>query len=284
MAQLCSDWYEFVDDPEPWIEKLRTGPFPADLVTFIQRIPERNRRHHYYCEPDKTAVLHITDYQRWWKEQINDKTRNMVRKAEKKGVLLRTVQLDDQFLCGVKAIYDESPLRQGRPFKHFDKDIQTLRREHETFLDRSEFIGAYANERLIGFVKLVFQQGWASMMQIIASLSEREKAPTNALIAKAVERCSERGVPMLQYGSWSRGGLGQFKLHHGFTCVEVPRYFVPLTAMGQIALRFGLHRKLSDKLPDYLFDRFIAFRKNCYVLALKGRLRGMAGAGGRQHQ
>jgi hypothetical protein len=37
-------------------------------------------------------------------------------------------------------------------------------------------------------------------MQIISMISHRDKAPTNALLAKR-EICAERGVPKLQYGS-----------------------------------------------------------------------------------
>ncbi len=64
-------------------------------------------------------------------------------------------------------------------------------------------------------------------------ISERDKAPTNALIAKAVEICAEAGVGLLQYGIWSRRSMGAFKKHNGFQAVEVPRYYVPLNWRGK---------------------------------------------------
>lgn len=271
-ARLRSEWYDFVSDPELILREMREQKVRADLFTFLQRIPDRAPRYNYPCEFDKAAVLPIESYDVWWKSQINDKTRNMVRKASKKGVTLKIVALNDDLLRGIKAIYDESPLRQGRPFKHFAKDLGTLRRDHETYPERSEFIGAFHNDQLVGFVKLVFQDGWASMMQIISAIAHRDKAPTNALIAKAVERCEIKGVPLLQYGSWSRGGIGEFKMHHGFRCVEVPRYYVPLTARGRAFLRLGLHLDISERLPENLFLKLLRVRAKLYEFRFRGRI------------
>ena len=277
-VRLRSEWYDFVSDPELELKELREQRVRADLFTFLQRIPDLTPRYDYPCELNKAAVLPIESYDAWWKSQINDKTRNMVRKATKKGVVLRIVELDDSLLHGIKAIYDESPLRQGRPFKHFAKDLETLRRDHETFVERSEFIGAFHEDQLVGFVKLVFQGGWASMMQIISAIAHRDKAPTNALIAKAVERCAIKGVPLLQYGSWSRGGIGEFKAHHGFQCFNVPRYYVPLTVRGRACLKLGLHLEISDRLPESLFLKLLVVRSKLYAFRFRGHLRSRAAA------
>ena len=218
-ARLQSEWYEFVDDPDICLEQIKALGIRADLFTFLQRISERGLKYSYHCETEKTGVLHIESYENWLTKQINFKTRNKVRKAGKKGVKVQVADFDDRFLQGIKAIYDECPIRQGRPFKHYAKDLGTLKREHATFLEQSEFIGAYCSGELIGFAKVFYQAGWASFMQIIAKIAEREKAPTNALIAKAVERCAEKGIPLLQFGTWGREGTVQdFKLYNGFQC------------------------------------------------------------------
>lgn len=263
-ARLSSEWYEFIDEPGRFIDRLRTAACRADLLTFLQPLSEPKPKYGYYCELDKAAVLPISTYDNWWKTQINDKTRNMVRRAGKKGVTLQVSELNDEFLRGIKTVYDECPIRQGKPFKHYGKDLETIRREHSAFLERSEIIGAYAEGELIGFVKVVYQGAWASLMNIIAKISEREKSPTNALIAKAVERCADRGIGLLHYGIWSRQGMGDFKMHHGFQCYEVPRYYVPLSARGRQGLRWGMHKGFGGHLPESWLDVFTRGRTRWY--------------------
>jgi hypothetical protein len=94
----------------------------------------------------------------------------------------------------------------------------------------------------------------ASLMNIVAMVSHRDKAPTNALIAHAVRACAERGIPYLMYQSFVYGNkegdsLTNFKEINGFERVDLPRYYVPITALGRVALKFGLHHKLMDQLP-----------------------------------
>ena len=141
---------------------------------------------------------------------------------------------------------------------HYAKSFETLKRDHETFLSRSDFIGAFYRGEMIGFIKFVVGKNVASLMQIISKFAHRDKAPTNALIAKAVEMCAERKIAHLHYGVWSRRGLGVFKINHGFQRREVPRYYVPLNFKGQAFLGLRLHRNPRDYLPggwqDYLAE------------------------------
>ena len=262
MAEDC----EFVDCPEEFIVELKRGGTRADLFTFRQRPSEMEPKFHYPMEMDSLAVLPIESYEKWWKTQIKDKTRNMVRKAGKKGVTLQFTGLTDEFVRGIHSIYNESPLQQGKPFRHYGKDLATLAMEHSSFLDRSEFIGAYCEGRLIGFAKMVYNGGFANLMNIISLISEREKAPTNALIARAIERCAEKGVGLLQYGMWSRRSLGDFKAHHGFQCFKVPRYYVPLNCKGHLMLRLGLFKKIVSRLQGGWVDRLVELRARWYSM------------------
>jgi hypothetical protein len=262
--RLQAEGYEFVDFPGRALEQLITQKVNADIFTFTQRLSKRIPEFQFHAEADSLAVLRIESYDIWWKRRINDKTRNMVRKAAKKGVTVRVVKFDDELVSGIESIHNEAPIRQGKPFKHFGKTFETVKNEHSTFLDRSDFIGAYYEGELIGIVKLVHQGAWSSLMQIISKISHRDKAPTNALIAKAVEICAERGVPHLQYGIWSTRGIGDFKLHHGFERIEVPRYYVPLTLTGRLMLRFGLHRGVAEFMPKRVLDFLIDVRSRWY--------------------
>jgi hypothetical protein len=260
VARLRNEGYEFLSDPEKFMRAFADLPIRADILTFTQGIGDSEPKYPYRLEWHDFAVLPIETYEHWWKRQINDKTRNRVRKAYKMGVTLRNFELSDELVRAIKIIYDESPLRQGRRFKHYGKDLETLRQIHATYLDRSEFIGAFLDDELIGFVKLVHQPGWSSMMQIISLNSHRDKSPTNALIARAVEICAEKKVPKLQYGIWSRRGIGDFKLHHDFRPYRAPRYYAPLSFIGRTVVRTGLHQPLAKWVPEQWLDRGATLR------------------------
>lgn len=253
--------YECLYTSESFVQKLRRERKRPDLFTFMQPITDQQAHHPFYHEWESLAVLRISSYQDWWKKQIKDKTRNLVRKAQKSGVEVRQVAFDDKLVRDVKAIYDECPLRQGRPFWHYHKDYQTIKAELATFLDCSDFIGAFCQGEMIGFIKLTSEGQTAGLMHIISMIVHRDKAPTNALIAKAVELCAERKISYLHYGLWSAtGNLALFKRNHAFERHDVPRYFVPLTMKGQLALKLGLHHKLTDYLPATWRDLAIALR------------------------
>jgi hypothetical protein len=261
IARLRDEYYDFIECASDFVTSLKSQlRRRANLFTFVQPIPQRQTRLNYYAEFDSAAVLHITSYEEWWKRQINDKTRNMVRKSAKSGVEIKQVEFSDGLVDGILRIYNETPVRQGRRFRHYGKERSTIKSDHGTFLHQSEFFGAYYNNELIGFIKLVHGKGTSNLMQIISMLSHRDKAPTNALIAKAVERCAAKGVPLLHYGTWSRRTMGDFKKHHGFVRMEIPRYYVPLNLTGAILLQCGLHRSVIDRIPETWLDRLAVLR------------------------
>jgi len=222
-------------------------------------------------EWDNFAAMSVSTFDQWWKKQINDKTRNMARRAEKKGVVVHEVPFDDALVQGISAIYNEFPIRQGKRFWHYMKDLGTVRRENGTFLERSIYIGAFHNERLIGFAKLTTDEtgGQAGLMQILSMIKHRDKAPTNALIAQAVRSCADRKIPYLFYAQLSYGnkewdGLAEFKRSNGFGQVEVPRYYVPMNNIGSTVLRFGLHRGLATYLPEAVLAKYRYLRNIWY--------------------
>ena len=257
IARLEAEGFEFVGDPDAALKALRESGVRVDLFSFTQSLPNTSPKYGYPIEWHNVAALPVSTFDHWWKHQINDKTRNMVRRAEKKGVTVREVPFDDALVEGISAIYNESPIRQGKPFWHYGKDLETVRRENGTFLDRSVFLGAFLGQCPIGFVKLVIDEGQvqAGLMQIVSMIRHRDRAPTNALIAQAVRSCAERGIPFLvyskfAYGNKQRDSLSDFKQHNGFQRIDLPRYYVPLTRAGWVALRLGLHHRLADHIPE----------------------------------
>ena len=128
-------------------EELTRGWVRADLFSFSQRFSEPEPRYDHYYELESAAILKIGTYENWWKKTINDKTRNMVRKAEKKGVQVVIVPFTDDFVRGIKQIYDECPIRQGKKSRHYGKSFDLIKSEHGTFLERSEFIAAISRHQ-----------------------------------------------------------------------------------------------------------------------------------------
>jgi hypothetical protein len=242
----------------------------------MQVLPETAPQHAFPMIWDNLAALPISTFDSWWTNQINGKTRNMIRRAEKKAVVTREVPFDDALVEGIHHIYNEAAMRQGKPFAHRGKDLETVRRMSATFLDRSVFVGAFHEGQLIGFAKLVSDQqyGQASLMHIVSMTSHRDKSPTNALIAQAVRSCADRNIPYLVYSNFSYGkkqrdSLADFKEHNGFKRIEVPRYYVPLTLLGRLALRLGTHRRFVDHIPEPVLAQLRKARKVWYARRLQ---------------
>ena len=271
IARLDAEKYQFLEDPKALLTALRKSGIRTDLFTFMQKLPETSPKYAYPMEWDNLAVLPVSTFEHWWTRQIDGKTRNMVRKAEKKGVSVREVSFDDVLVQGVWEVYNECPVRQGRPNRHYGKDIETVRRMTATYLDSSVFIGAFLGEKLIGFVKLVSDetQTQAGLMHVVSMVRHRDKAPANALISRAVLSCAERGISFLvysnfAYGKKQRDSLSHFKESNGFRRIDLPRYYVPLTRIGAIALRLSLHQELTHYVPEFLMARLRAVRRSWY--------------------
>jgi len=272
IARLEGDRYEYLDDPVAAVEQLRaSGGQRIDIFTFLQKLSEPTPKYAYRMEWDNLAAISVSTYDHWWNKQINGKTRNMVRKAEKKGVVVREIPFDDALVTGIWRIYNETPMRQGKPFAHFGKDVDTIRRMKATFLDRSIFIGTFVDETLVGFAKLVTDEHreQAALMHIVSMVEHRDKSPTNALIAQAVRSCADRQIPFLvyshfAYGNKERDSLSDFKEYNGFQRVDLPRYYVPLTATGRAALALGLHHPLVEHVPESLLVKLRQMRTNWY--------------------
>ncbi len=271
IGHIDGEKYRFLADPAPVIAGLRHCGTRVDLFTFMQRLPETKPKFDYPFEWDNFAAIPLTTFEHWWMETLGFKGRNKAKQAEKKGVKLREVPFDANLVRGIWEIYNECPVRQGKPFGHYGKDLETVRREASTFLDCSVFIGAYLGEQLIGFVKMTWDETktQAGLMHIVSMVSQRDKAPTNALVVQAVRSCTERKIPFLVYSNFAYGkkekdSLSDFKERNGFQKMDVPRYYVPVTALGAVALRLGLHHPLASRLPEPMLARLRALRNSWY--------------------
>ena len=270
---------EPVENPERFIGALRHSPLKADIFSFAQHLPDITPKHKYHLEFDSMAAIPITTFEEWLTKRVEYDVRKAVKKAAKLGVIVKVVEFNDEFVRGVEGIYNESSVRQGKPFWHYGKDIETIKREKATYLDRSEFIGAYYQHELIGFIKMVYVGTIASTFHVISMKKHAGKKPTSALIAKAVEVCEQKRRSHLVYGEYAYGDSAhqrintsktEFKRRNGFEEILVPRYYVPLTGKGRLFLKLKLHRGIKAALPRPVLRTLRTVRSTFYTRALPG--------------
>jgi hypothetical protein len=254
-----------VADPEAFVSRLRATSLRADIFTFAQKLPDTAPRYPYHLEWDNPAVIPITTFADWWERRVESSVRRAVRKAAKVGVVAKVIEFDDAFVDGISQIYNETPIRQGRAFWHYQKSVEAVRRENSTYLERSAFIGVYYGDELIGFLRMIYVDNVASIVQVLSKMKHFDKRPANALIAKAVEICERSRISYLVYCSYvyndPSSSLTEFKRRNGFEQVLLPRYYIPLTLKGRIALRLGLHCELAQRIPKPVVTQLRKIRK-----------------------
>lgn len=258
-----------LEAPAKVIASIKEAGLGADLFTFAQRIPDTTPHHSYPWEWDNAAVVPITTYEDWWEKRLPQESRRNVRLAGKRGVVVRLAEFDDAFVKGIQGIYDEAPVRQGKRFWHYGKDFDTVKRENGTYREQSDFIGAYLNDEMIGFLKLVRVDHICSIMQILAKAAHMDKRTTNALLAKAVEVAAERKASHLMYckyvySSNDESPLTEFKRRNGFEAMRFPRYYVPLTAKGALAFKLRFHHGLKGWIPPKVLPYLLDLRTRYY--------------------
>jgi hypothetical protein len=257
-----------LDDPAAFIASLKEARFKADIFTFSQKFTDTTPKFPYPFVMENVAAISTTNYSAWW-EGLPQETRKNVRRAAKRGVITRSVEFDDHLVRGIKEIYDEMPVRQGRKFWHYGKDLETVKRENSTYLETSQFVGAFCGDELIGFLKMVYVADAARIMQILSKNAHFDKRPANALLTTAVEICSRRGIKHFIYGKYiydnkKNSPVTEFKRRHGFTELSFPKYYVPLTAKGALMVRSKLHLGVRRLLPENMVTYLLNLRSRFY--------------------
>ena len=264
---------ETLTDADSFISQLKRSGLSADIFTFSQRLPHTAPKFSYHVEWDNFAVIPITTYSDWFKNRIESSVQRAIRKAAKTGIEVRVAQLDDEFIQGIVNINNESPIRQGRAFWHYQKSFEAMKHENSTYADRNEFIGAYYQGEIIGYIRIVYVDKVASILQLLTMTKHYDKRPANALIAKAVELCEQKGMSHLMYCNYvykdPKSSLTEFKKRSGFEQLLLPRYYIPLTLKGEIALKLGLHQGLVNQIPEPLVRLLLQIRGFWYGRKLK---------------
>jgi hypothetical protein len=263
------EWLEGepIGDPKRLVRSLQQTT-RADIFSFAHQLPTSNPSYPFYFEWDNVAVVRLSEFSQWW-QSLPQETRKNVRRSQRRGVSVKRVNFDDKLVGGITRIYNETPIRQGRRFLHYGKSFDEAKLANATYLGRSEFIGAFFNNELIGFIKFVMVNKVARIMQILSMEAHADKRPTNALLAKAIEVCCENGATHFIYGKYIYGRkqtspVTEFKRRNGFEQLDFPRYYVPLTRFGRFAIRCRLHRDLAHLLPENVTNVFLAARAAIY--------------------
>jgi hypothetical protein len=264
-ARLKEEWYEDVENPESLILAMKDANIKPDIFTFWQRLPDINPKYNYYMEWENIAAIPVKSYDHWFKNQINSGARKAIKNSVKRGVDVRLVDFNDDFIKGMTRIFNETPIRRGKTFWHYGKDFETVKREFFRNLFREDIIGAYYKGELIGFAMIVFEKRYASFTQLLSKIEHFNKNPNNALIAKAVKICDENKIPYITYGKWRRGSHADFLRHNGFEKILVPRYYVPLTIKGKIILKLKIHHGIKGILPEKMKVRLLDLRAKWYA-------------------
>lgn len=271
-AEIFDEYWlerESLPCPETLVSELYGQKDIPDLFTFAQRIPDLDPKYQYRHEWDNYAGLPLSTYDQWFEKQIPPATRRAIRASEKREIIIRVSEYDEKYVKGIMSICNETPIRAGRKFWHYGKDFETIRRENGTYAARSTYLAAYRQGDMVGYLKLVWDRHTAAIMQILSKIAFRDMRPNNALLAEAVRQCCLRGVKYLLYEKFDydkkRGdSLTRFKQNNGFSRMDVPRYYVPLTSKGSVALRLGLHKNLKERLPEWILSPVRALRTKWY--------------------
>jgi hypothetical protein len=264
------DWLEgdLIPNPAQFVEGVKEARI-ADIFTFTGAFDELGARLDYPLVMENAAVVRLTTFTEWW-EGLPQESRKNVRRSQRRGAMTTVVSYDDKLVEGITAIYNETPIRQGRRFWHYGKQFDTVKKENSSYIDRSIFIGTYVGTELIGFIKIVVVNQIGRIMQILALDREEDKRPTNALLAKAVEACCERGLRYFVYGRYVYGNkesspMTEFKRRNGFERFNFPRYYAPLTPLGALAVSGGFHLGILQVLPEPILNPLLNMRRSFYA-------------------
>jgi len=258
--RIARDSREYLKDVYPTeaiIKKIKQ--IDVDIFTFIERgwtHKIMNPQTNWKKADDNVALLQVPSYDKWLKN-IGKKTRNMVRKARKSGIITRVTVANEELAKGIWKIYNETPIRQGRSFSHYGVALESVKR-NVLSIENSTFIGAYLENELVGFIQFVHGENTTVLSQILSLQKHWGKSVNNALLAKAIEVCFKHQISWLMYGRMgNHPSLDRFKESSGFTRIPITRYYLPLTKKGNLAIKLGLHREIKDALPQKMKNLLI---------------------------
>jgi hypothetical protein len=264
---------EGIGAPDPYLAALKRdaqGILKADIFSFTQKLPTTTATYPYPLEWESIAAIRLTSHAKWW-EALPQETRKNVRRAHKRGVVVSVKEFNDDLIEGIRAVNNDSPVRQGRRNAYYGLSHEETRARYGEFVGRCDFLCAYSGQEMVGFLHLVYRGDVAAVLNLTAKPSHSDKRPANALMAEAVELCAARGVSHITYGLYNYGNkrdssLKEFKIRNGFEEILVPRYYVPITCWGKLCIKAKVHRGLIGILPPAVIAAGLRMRSLWHAL------------------
>jgi len=250
MAIDSREYLQNIMPTEEMMKDLRSRK--VDLFAFLERkwcCPIAEPSKAWTKAEDNIAILNLKSYDEWLRN-IGKKTRNMIRKAEKTGITTDVAVTDDRLAEGIWKIFNETPIRQGRAFPHYGISLDSVKQNLQSFPNFT-YVGAYLQNEMVGFAHLIHGDHLTMISQLLSLQKTRDKAVNNALIAKAIQFCSNNHIEWIMYGRiGNHPTLDDFKENNGFRKLLLNRYYLPLTGKGKLAIKLKLNRELKDTLPQ----------------------------------
>lgn len=149
----------------------------------------------------KTVSMDLTSEEVIWKN-IHSKNRNMIRKAEKNGIVIKHgqgLELFDDFIKIYNATMDKD---NAEPYYYFKPEF--YKSIHEDLKDNYEMFWAEYDGKIIAMSIMIFANGRLNYHLSGSDLQYRNLAPSNLLLYKAAMWGMEKGMKTFHLG----GGVG----------------------------------------------------------------------------
>lgn len=214
---VCQHWFETLDDVQRRHPKKDFGRTNAVLPIGGQNVPATI----YHAQP---AMLRIPDSPATYLAQIGDKSRNMIRKAQRAGYVHRDVDPND-YLDDILAIRTSDPLRQGkeipdyfkvRPTSAYDQPFNSSCAYHG-----DAFFGVFKEDRLVAYATIFFYGELGQVNHILGHKDHLNEGVMNLLVSSMVasiiaHRPWVRAINYLYREHDVQTGIGLFKKSMGF--------------------------------------------------------------------
>jgi hypothetical protein len=180
--------------------------------------------------------------------------------------VVHRVEYDYGLIEAIVHLNNSTPIRQRTRNVHYGKSFEAVKKDYSDFSDRSDYLGAFYKNEMIGLLRIIYQDDIGNIMQLFCMPQHNDKRPANALIASAVEICENKKIEYLVYGQYIYGRnvkapLTDFKRRNGFEEYLVPSYYIPLTVKGRIAIILNMQRGIQFFIPEKIMHLAFDVRK-----------------------
>lgn len=188
---------------KPYVEKMKSENIVDNFVRYhpvlANAIPMK------VCSDvidlGKTVSMDLSSEDVIWKN-IHSKNRNMIRKAEKNGIVIKHgqgLELFDDFIKIYNATMDKD---NAEPYYYFKPEF--YKSIHEDLKDNYEMFWAEYKGKIIAMSIMIFANGRLNYHLSGSDLQYRNLAPSNLLLYKAAMWGMEKGMKTFHLG----GGVG----------------------------------------------------------------------------